>query len=253
LKNLGDACRRTERSRAHSNLQGSARRKPDELRFAQDQPKLLPSGSIQSIATSSRRTGLEACWRLILATPWRNTCGRHIWARALQSEQDGYVQRHFDEFAETFDSVLSSLEYSGPTLWQRALAHLISQCNANARTCWMRAAGTGLAASSSARGPGVCRVESLAKHASRAEQRNVYDELKSRRAHRHFLSRAVACQSHRPAPMTFDFFGDLREVPLGAQRALATRRVRRVLPWKLSSEEHSAGYQLQNTAIRNTA
>jgi predicted TPR repeat methyltransferase len=34
---------------------------------------------------------------------------------------DRYVERHFDEFAQSFDEVLTNLQYSGPTLMKQAL------------------------------------------------------------------------------------------------------------------------------------
>ncbi len=64
----------------------------------------------------------------------RHMLSAHTGEAAPPRASDGYVERHFDEFAATFDDVLGSLQYRGPELVEQALRRVDPTPKAQHRT-----------------------------------------------------------------------------------------------------------------------
>jgi predicted TPR repeat methyltransferase len=99
--------------------------------------------------------------------------GRETPARA----SDGYVERHFDEFAPTFDAVLAGLDYRGVALVEQALGAVDGEPRA-------RLAVADLGCGTGACGPlvrpwarALVGVDLSSKMLDQARARGVYDQL----------------------------------------------------------------------------
>jgi predicted TPR repeat methyltransferase len=132
---------------------------------------------------------------------------------------DAYVERHFDEFAETFDSVLGSLKYRGPELVHEALRRSDPEPR-GAHVSADLGCGTGLC------GPLVrpwvrsqVGVDLSQKMLDLARQRGGYDEL--------VHQEVTAFVEARPATFdlilcteTLPYFGDVTALFAGVAAAL---------------------------------
>jgi predicted TPR repeat methyltransferase len=133
---------------------------------------------------------------------------------------DDYVERHFDEFAATFDQVLGSLRYRGPELLEEAVrladpapraSHAVADVGCGTGQCgpavrpWART---------------LVGVDLSPKMLDRARERGCYDELVHEEATAFLAARPGAFDLVVCAD-TLVYFGDLGQVFAVAARSLA--------------------------------
>lgn len=143
----------------------------------------------------------------------------HAAKQAPARASDQYVERHFDEFAPSFDEVLKSLDYRGPALVREALEASAPEpqgaFNAVDLGC-----GTGLV------GPlvkpwvrSLVGVDLSQGMLDQAKTRGVYDELRHEEI-TSFVNRHVGAFDLALCTETLLYFGQLTDLVAGVARAL---------------------------------
>jgi predicted TPR repeat methyltransferase len=135
---------------------------------------------------------------------------------------DAYIREVFNDFANTFDSKLAQLDYSGPQLVAEFLNQTL-QCSPNSLVIGDLGCGTGLC------GPMVKRwalqlsgCDLSPRMLEKARQRHLYDELLEQELVQYLLDRPSRFDLLISAD-TLIYFGDLEPVLKAAKASLCAR------------------------------
>lgn len=156
---------------------------------------------------------------------------------------DGYVRTVFDQFAETFDSTLESLEYRAPALIDEEVARL---CGATGPTLAVLDAGCGTGLCGPLLRPRarfLAGVDLSPGMVDVARKRGIYDALIVAELTA-YLREHVGCSDLIVSADTLVYFGDLTDVLRAAAQTLRPKGLLVFTVEQLMDADADAGYRL---------